>query len=158
MARRRDAKGRFIKDTDLGWSAVEQKAREAAAQSPIMYDVGFFDGQNATKALYNELGAPGANIVERPFMRTTFDANEAALARMMREVALETTSPRTKRLDLSGLERIAQLHAAQIKEAITSWSSPGNESSTVEAKGKDDPLVDKGDMREAVEAKRGGAS
>ena len=82
MARRRDKKGRFVRDR--GWEAIKKEILSESRKGTQALDVGWDDPTEASKAAYNEFGT--SRMPDRPFIRPVFDQNkrkyEAELARI----------------------------------------------------------------------------
>lgn len=52
-------------------------------------------------------------------------------------------------------DKIGELAAKDLKEVVDQWSIPPNSPRTIEEKGRNDPLVDTGTMRDSIEYKLG---
>ena len=64
--------------------------------------------------------------------------------------------------DMAELRRIynqnLQPNVNHMKSVIDEWTTPPNSAATIQRKGKDDPLVDTGKMRDSVEYRIQGAT
>ena len=135
---------------DRGWKKLHKRL-SALSGGGAAVEVGFFDPANASIAVIHEHGAPGANIPERSFLRSTFDEERPALERQLAEGVEEVFKGRAT------LERILMNVgddlADKVHRKILGMNSPANAPSTVAKKGFDDPLVETGAMADAVEAR-----
>lgn len=82
-------------------------------------------------------------IKERDFMAVAADEAKGAIDRGLKLAARAVLAGRDPRRPLAAARDAA--HAA-VERAIDTWQEPGNAESTIKRKGKDDPLVDKGDL------------
>ena len=53
-------------------------------------------------------------------------------------------------------EKIGEVAAEDLKKVVDEWAIPPNSPATIAEKGRDDPLVDTGLMRDSIESKVGG--
>jgi hypothetical protein len=113
---------------------VEKMLAELEKFNDMAVDVGYFDGETATIALYNDFGT--RRIPSRPFMRATADDEEDRVHG--KKTALRVYAEAGARV------------TSETKKAITSWSIPPNAPSTIKAKGVNNPLIDTGHMRRAT--------
>ena len=102
--------------------------------------VGVRGRENAQKGLYNEYGT--SRIPERPFVRTS--------ARSIKKKIPSLIEFNDNKIEV---KKIAEVAEKDMKRTIDRWSEPPNAPGTVRIKGKNDPLVDTGAMRNAVKAK-----
>ena len=124
--------------------SLRRKLEEAGAQA---VEVGIFDNPElAKRAMGNEFGA--GNRPARPFMRVGLDGAKQELGD-----ALEEASKKM----LDGMHPKIALAKAGIKavrvivESIEDFDTPPNAPSTIRKKGFDDPLIEHGDMKRAVD-------
>lgn len=130
--------------------------------------VGFPEGSDATiaqRAVWNHFGTKGGAsgggwggpIPERPFlsnaMRDNRDAYRAnmtvAAAGILRTIV--TDGPAAGRAELQkALSKLGILAQGDIQAEITALSSPPNSPVTIALKGSSNPLIDSGEMRQAV--------
>ena len=82
-------------------------------------------------------------IKKRDFLTVAADEAKGAIDRGLRLAASAALAGRDPRRPLAAARDAA--HAA-VERAIDTWQEPGNAASTIERKGRDDPLVDKGDL------------
>lgn len=99
-----------------------------------------------------ELGITGPHeivIPSRPFIRQTFDENEANLSRLVERMEDEILAGRITRK--KALTQIGQTHQNQIQKAM---NTPGkfepNAPSTIRKKGSAQPLKDKGRLVQSI--------
>ena len=99
-----------------------------------------------------ELGVTGPHeivIPSRPFIRQTFDENEAELGRLVDDQEKEILAGRTTRK--RALTMIGQTHQNQIQKAInTTGKFEPNAPSTIRKKGSAQPLKDTGRLAQSV--------
>ncbi len=102
-------------------------------------------------AMYNEFGT--RTIPARPFMRSTIDAQDAAMQKLFANNVEKMLSGKGKGKNLSVaaiLELVGARLASAIQRKITSIRSPRNAKSTIKKKGSSNPLIDTGAMRQAI--------
>ncbi|MEO1268452.1 MAG: hypothetical protein AAFX99_10150 [Myxococcota bacterium] len=134
-----------IIERDLGWRAIRKRLSGGGAG----VEVGIFDPEQASKAVFNEYGT--SDIPERSFLRATFDAQRPAMVRQLAKGAsqvMEGKATLEQVLDGVGADLVED-----IKRTIANMSSPPNAPGTINQKGANDPLVDTGAMMAAVEHK-----
>ena len=110
----------------------------------------------AAVAAWQDLGAPfngPQHIPPRPFMR--IGLRDILKSKSMTDKYKETftralANKGSLKLSYSG---IAKTVVPELKKVIDDWTTPPNAPSTIEQKGKNDPLVDTGKMRDSVKAK-----
>lgn len=138
----------------------KKKMKPIAPPHPGSVMVGFPRGNVApaviNRAIWNEFGTRGGAsgggwggpIPERPFMRNAMRGNRAKYQTFMRASAkLIMKGERTVDQSLARLGILAQ---GDIQHEITVLTSPPNAPTTVELKGSSKPLIDTGQMRQAV--------
>jgi hypothetical protein len=106
--------------------------------------------ESVKKAAINTFGAPSANIPARDVMTPLFDGLDGTI-RAQQIDAL--TAVYQGRSPVPALERLAEIIEAKLKADIDGFTSPGNAPSTIADKGRDDPLVDTGQMRDEAAAR-----
>ncbi|MCK5444381.1 MAG: hypothetical protein KAI73_02085 [Rhodospirillaceae bacterium] len=143
-----------VEDKDLGFDALVVMLTELSKPiNPSTFNVGFFAPEIAEYAAYNEFGT--ADIPERPFMRTTFDANTAKYIDLAtRAVGKAVDNP--QRVSFM-FKPLANEVRNDIIEAIQGGPWVPNAESTAQAKGYNQPLVETGQMQRAVVIKTGKA-
>ncbi len=107
--------------------------------------------ESVKKAAINTFGAPSVNIPARDVMTPLFDG----LGGVIREQHVDAlTAIYQGRSPVPALDRLAEIIEAKLKADIESFTTPPNAPSTVEHKsGRDDPLVDTGQMRDEAAAR-----
>lgn len=103
----------------------------------------------AQLAAIHEYGAPSRNIPQRSFIRRPFEENPGDLAAMTAKVArqfMRGEMSLVKALNVLGLWGSQQIKNRVLQQVIP----PPNRPSTVKAKGSSRPLVDTGQMINAV--------
>ena len=122
-----------------------------AGEKTQRVDVGFFstarypDGTGvAAVAAWNEFGTKFAP--ERPFFRQAIENMDESLPPLIREYLDPKNPIMTPRVAAI----VGEKAKAEIQSRITLLSEPENSPATVKAKGSDNPLIDKGFMRNSV--------
>lgn len=124
-------------DDDPGYAKLRAKFSILAGRE---LTVGIYEGEIATYAAANEFGTE--HIPARPFFSTAMDQNGPAHAALLER--------QLGRVIASGANPDAALFALGVKvrsdvmRSIRDWTTPPNAPSTVERKGENNPLVDKG--------------
>jgi hypothetical protein len=111
-----------------------------------------------TIAAANEFGTADGHIPERSFLRSTMDEQQQKYIRQFSRLAVRVTSQRGSVLGASstlrkGLRRIGRTMQRDVQRKITVLADPPNAPSTIAAKGSDNPLVDTGRLRLAIDFK-----
>lgn len=114
------------------------------------------DSENVDKAFWNEFGTE--TIPERPFLRNTMRNNRDAYRAAMQTAAKTIIGTAARGGDARGAVTLALLKlglkaADDVKLEITALSAPSNAPSTVARKGSSNPLIEDGEMRNAVSPK-----
>lgn len=114
------------------------------------------DSENVDKAFWNEFGTE--TIPERPFLRNAMRNNRDAYRAAMRTAAKTIIGTAARGGDARGavtlaLRKLGLKAADDVKSEITALSDPPNAPSTVARKGSSNPLIDSGEMRNAVSSK-----
>jgi len=105
--------------------------------------------ENVKKAAANEYGT--TKIPARPFMRFTFEKNKSVYERLLTNIVNDIVYDRVD-LDYA-YNALGERVSRDIKREIKEWKDPPNAASTIAKKGRDDPLVDTGDMMRSVSYK-----
>ena len=112
--------------------------------------------QVAQVALWQEQGTYSmvtgdARIPERPFMTTTFHQfMRVTKGRRLAKAMASGVASVLFSNQMNGLNAVGDVIKQEMQDQITKWSSPANAPSTVSKKGRNDPLVDTGFMRDCV--------
>ncbi len=108
--------------------------------------------QVAEYAIYNEYGTQ--RIPSRPFMRFSLDTfAESAWIPELAQLIKEGMDPET------AFNRVGLQAQADVRRVIEAWKEPENKKSTIRHKrsGRDNPLVDTGDLLDAIDYELEGA-
>lgn len=127
------------RDVDKGRKRVRALMRELDAGA---VSVGAMDGENAAKLTFAEFGT--ATAPARPVVRATLDAGRSKYARLMEAALFRAVDGKSNAR--RALDAVGRVVADDLKKAILTWSDPPNAPETIRQKGKDDPLVDTGDL------------
>jgi hypothetical protein len=147
-----------VSDMDAGWGAALAGLTHMDGAG---VEVGIFeeDGVHphsdegltiAEIALRNEFGDDG--VPARPFMATNYAANEQRYGRLAEKVFADVLKNGIS-VD-QALQTLGATQASDVKYTINDWTSPANSAATIARKGKNDPLVDSGIMRDSVKFKK----
>lgn len=128
---------------ERGWDVDELIERMRDSVGSVR--VGIFDGDLAPIAAFNEFGTE--DVPERSFFRTTMEENEGDYAA---DLAAATDAVLTGRARETALDELGGRIAADIQQRIEDIRSPPNAASTLRQKSGSNPLIDDGDMRDAV--------
>lgn len=142
-----------ISDTDKGFHAFLERAREAAKGAGVSVGVHAAEGAEAEEggltvldvAIFNEFGL---GVPERSFLRAWIDENEAQNSELLRraaKMALKGDKTLHEALELLGMK-----FAGGIQQRIAQGISPANAPATIAKKGSDKPLIDTGQLRQAI--------
>lgn len=118
--RRRNVEGLVTHEVQVGWS-IEMGA----------------DPEVVARAVFNTLGT--STIPAR-------DALTPAVIYEMPRIREATIAALRSRNPLAALEALAAEVQAELQRSVSAFSDPPNAPSTVERKGRNDPLVDTGEM------------
>lgn len=142
----------------LDLSGVKQLRRQLEQVASNTVDVGFLDGQAhpaepgglnlPSIALIQEMGAPEANIPERPFMSETF--RTSGWARFARNALHTIFRGAGTDVRFTLFARLGKFVGKEMQRNIKDWSEPANAPLTVAKKGFNDPLIETGFMRDNV--------
>lgn len=110
------------------------------------------DGETtlAELAAIHEFGAPRANIPARSFLRATFtqDPGREGVSKMLNSLARGIIAERLEVKE--ALDRLGAWAVAQVKRRIKAHIPPPLKPATIKAKGSSTPLVDTGQLINAI--------
>lgn len=127
-----------------------------APRVAVGFPAGKVDSDVLNRAVWNEFGTRGGAsgggwggpIPERPFMRNAMRNNLGKYRSAMKTAAPHLLMGSTS---LTGvLTKLGQLAVDDIKAEIQTLRSPPNSPVTIELKGSSNPLIDSGEMHQAV--------
>lgn len=105
----------------------------------------------AELAAIHQFGAPGAGIPARDFLRAPIQDRKAEQIRVTAAVAKAIVAGAMS-ID-RGLDIIGIWGEATVKAAIRDGISPANRPATIAAKGSSTPLIDTGELHDAISHK-----
>jgi len=112
-------------------------------------DAGGGDPNNVEKGYYNEFGT--VNAPARPFLRSTHDEKKMDwIRRIMTDFGQVLEQKKTGQ---QMLQSVGQFASKDVRQAVIEWDTPANAPSTIRRKGFDDPLIETGEMRDAIDYK-----
>ena len=122
----------------------------------VGFPAGKTDSDVINKAVWNEFGTRGGAsgggwggpIPERPFMRNAMRNNASKYRSAMKTAAPHLLMGSTSLTVV--LSKLGILAQGDIQAEITSLRSPPNADVTIALKGSSNPLIDTGEMRQAV--------
>lgn len=143
-----------VQDRDMGWQRIMTQLQSAGDPYTV---VGLFghggtpEDDVAARGAVQEYGSEKAKIPPRPFMRRTFEANEQKIGRVKAAIFAEVLAGR--RTLKSGLGRLGEWYVRKIQETIKTGKFTPLSLSTIRAKKSSKPLIDTGQMVNAVQHK-----
>lgn len=122
----------------------------------VGFPAGKVDNDVLNKAVWNEFGTRGGAsgggwggpIPERPFMRNAMRNNSGKYRSAMKTAAPHILLGETSLTTV--LSKLGILAQGDIQAEIVSLRSPPNAAVTIERKGSSNPLIDSGEMHQAV--------
>lgn len=127
-----------------------------APRVAVGFPAGKVDSDVLNKAVWNEFGTRGGAsgggwggpIPERPFMRNAMRNNAGKYRSAMKTAAPHILLGETSLTTV--LSKLGILAQGDIQAEIVSLRSPPNAAVTIERKGSSNPLIDSGEMHQAV--------
>lgn len=104
---------------------------------------------NASLAYIHEHGSPAANIPARPFLNPGIRQAEARTTQIFRNMAQRVLNGDVNALE-QGLNLVGQVAVGEVQRKIVTGPFVPNKPSTIARKGSSRPLIDTGQMRQAV--------
>jgi hypothetical protein len=151
-----------LKDIDRGWRETIQKMAAAAQKPGAHVTVGWpaTAGQHAGSSMsvaeiaaQHEFGT--ARIPQRSMLRATVEIYEHKYTEALRKIGIGITAGR---IDLKGgLDLLGVMIKGDVQKRIAAGIMPPNAPSTIARKGSSTPLIDTGQMRNAIEHEVRGA-
>lgn len=143
-----------IKVRDLGMTAI---LRELHKVGGVHITVGVHgdakprSGDGADQVLVaaaNEFGTSDGHVPERSFIRSTIDARRSQIGALTSNTLGKVADGKQTAKDAAGVVGLFVENA--IKKTITVLSDPPNAPSTIARKGSSNPLIDTGQLRQAI--------
>jgi len=135
---------------DRGWNRFVRRIKRHKSTN---WEIGIFADELYPDGTYiasigsiQEFGT--SRIPQRSFMRSTV---EEFRAEINRRIAKNTGLFVDKGFE--PLEEAAEFLREKIEQRIDTFSDPGNAELTIDRKGKDDPLVDTGHLRQSIKTR-----
>ncbi|MDO9417031.1 hypothetical protein [Pararhizobium sp.] len=118
----------------------------------VGFPAGETDSHNIQKAVWNEFGTAGGAsgggwggpVPERPAMRNAIRSNAGSYKTALKASASKLLLGKTNTRAV--LSKLGNKASSDIKDEITSLSSPPNSLVTIALKGSSNPLIDTGEM------------
>lgn len=143
---------KFVKDTDLGYGSFTEKMRDIARNGPFVKVgvLGKSDSELVQYAGANEFGTQDGRVPERSFIRSTMNRIGFALFKKSEDFLAQMAKNRIT--PEKALAIMGEFVKGKIVLTIETIKEPPNAPSTVIAKkGVDNPLIDEGRMRNAID-------
>lgn len=129
---------------------ILDRIRESVS-GPSAVKVGFPEGRAAggviERAVFNEFGT-SRGVPERPFFRNAMADNKTKYRAMTRAEARRILAGEATMA--SALGDLGIMAQGDIQQSIVSLRTPPNAPATIARKGSSNPLIDTGEMRQAV--------
>lgn len=138
---------------DLGLNRITQDMKELRGVKVGLLEgaAPYPDGTNVVDVgIYNEYGT--SRIPSRPFMRVAADQAEREMHAYTEHMVGLLIDGRTNAKGVD--DSVGNAMKDVIQKTITGFNKPPNAPSTVKAKGRNDPLVDTGHMRDSINYER----
>lgn len=137
-------------DIDMGYARL---SKTLADLKPIYTKIGYPEGEVdrsvVEKAVWNHFGVP-PRVPPRPFMTIAFDRDVDEYAALLLSSVDEYLETGDVSALVRGFDVTGAIAAQGIRETIIKFTDPPNAPLTIALKGRDDPLVDTGEMRDEV--------
>lgn len=132
-----------ITDVDKGFKAVVARL-EGHPFVRVSIDEALMD-----LAIIHEFGAPAAHIPQRSFFRATIDANADKIKALLLKGATDVFLGKRNSDEVLGA--LGEFVVGKMQATIRSRIAPPNAPSTLKQKNGDVPLIDEGDLFDAIE-------
>jgi hypothetical protein len=148
------------REIDKGWDKIQRELKKldkAFTKVGIQSDAGKSDDGKTDLVLIaatNEFGTDKAGknknvrIPERSFVRAAMDNNKKKINSFIAELIGKVEDGKITAIRAVGL--LGEMGEGLIKRRMTTLRTPPNAQSTIDAKGSSNPLIDKGNLRNAV--------
>lgn len=146
-----------LKVVDRGWKKIVKISKQIAhrkshAKAGVLGTGTHKKGELSLVelALIHELGAPGAGIPERSFIRSSFEAHRPEYIALLKKFLPKVQSGQLSIVQVLGL--IGAKMAADMKKGITTGAGipPPLKPATIAAKGSSRPLLDTGQLVNSI--------
>lgn len=146
-----------VRDRDMGWKKLG-RTLNSLLKPHVEVGVRGEDGarkdggiSNVEIATIHEFGAPEANIPERSFIRSTVDGHIAVYAKLTKLLARKVY---TLKLPLpAALGILGVKVSGDMRRQIRNGISPELSQETIDRKGSSKPLIDTGQLVQAITSK-----
>lgn len=138
-----------VRDIDSGYKDLLKALR----LDSLEVRVGVFaesGDENVLKAAVNEFGTADGRIPERSFLRSTVDKGQTRYAILLQEATKQVVLGRADWEAAFG--QVGRIAVNDVRGTIIDMK-PGNAASTIAKKGRDEPLVDTGEMAASIESR-----
>lgn len=143
-------RARPVVDRDRGWNAIKKRVGEVG---DLVLQIGVRDSSragdgisNAELASIHEFGTE--HVPERSFIRSTMDEHREEYARILAAEARKVIEG--KRTPALSMDLMGQKVASDMQRKIEQGVPPPNADSTIKRKGSSKPLVDSGQLKNAI--------
>lgn len=135
-----------IVDKDLGLDDLVEELKDSRFDHVVVGLPGSVDPEIVEIGMYNEFGT--STIPERPFIRQTFDTRQPKLKKVIAQLSSQMSEGMSKK---EALTQLGDTFLTEIRKSIDAREYDKNARSTIERKGSDLPLVDKGTLQQALD-------
>jgi hypothetical protein len=151
----------LVTEIDRGWGALKKTLEVIkASNGGAIVQVGFVGAAadqvhagaqgltNAELGTVHEFGSPAAGIPERSFLRSTFDEGRGEYKELSRKLLRAVIE---RRISVATALKVLGLKVeSDVRARIRAGIPPPNSPATVAAKGSSTPLIDTGQMLNAI--------
>lgn len=136
-----------VEDDDKQYKQIRKAIKSLR---PLLLKVGWFDSENAAKALFAEMGSD--DTPARPFFTATIDENREKYWRLLQRM-LEDVADGKGGNYRQAFARLGRIIVADVKANALNGPWAPNDPDTAEEKGSTKPLVDTGAMLRALRSR-----
>jgi hypothetical protein len=150
-------------DEDNGWNELVAEIQTISELGPAAH-IGFPEGRGLEtrrvgerssileRAVVNEFGNPAKRVPKRPFLRYTFNKEQAKWIKELDDAASTLPIAGAGPPLSQAFHRVVAMAVEATKKNVEEWSKPRNAPATVARKGFNDPLFETGAMGDAIQA------
>lgn len=143
----------LVKDIDHGWRDIRKAFRQPSRYVHVGVqgaDADALHGEltNAQLAAIHEYGSADGRIPERSFLRSTMEKMHAGYRLLLRRLGGAVATNRITADEALGI--IGEKAVADVRATIRGGVSPANTPATIDRKGSSTPLIDTGQLINAI--------
>ena len=137
-----------VKITDMGWQQAQRDFKQLKKIEGVAGIQGKAGSEQVLIGAVQEFGSPAKKIPSRSYIRSTVNENQAVYKSLLKAMAVAIGQGNNSLV--TQLSRIMLKVESDIKRKITTLKTPPNAPSTIKKKGSDNPLIDKGILRQSI--------